>query len=105
MTGWKAEHTATIVAAAIVGGAILAGSAQIRSALDETTGRLDGIRAGLAETREALKQAATAPQQPAGDTRRRGPDPGRRYTISTDGSPAKGPATAPVVIAEFSDFQ
>ncbi len=39
-------------------------------------------------------------QQPRG-----GPDPNRVYTIKTDGSPSKGGAAAPIVIAEFSDFQ
>jgi len=35
----------------------------------------------------------------------RGPDPNRVYEIRTAGAPLKGPATAPVTIAEFSDFQ
>ena len=35
----------------------------------------------------------------------RGPDPNRIYTIKTDGAPAEGPSTAPVLIAEISDFQ
>jgi hypothetical protein len=37
--------------------------------------------------------------------RRSGPDPSRVYAVRTDGSPSKGPAAAPIVIAEFSDFQ
>jgi hypothetical protein len=36
---------------------------------------------------------------------RSGPDPDKVYTVRTEGSPAEGPATAPIVIAEFSDFQ
>ncbi len=42
-------------------------------------------------------KAKPAPQQ--------GPDPNKVYTVKTDGSPAKGGPTAPIVIAEFSDFQ
>ena len=36
---------------------------------------------------------------------RRGPDPGRVYTINTAGAPVLGPAIAAITIAEFSDFQ
>jgi protein-disulfide isomerase len=35
----------------------------------------------------------------------RGPDPNRVYTLKTAGAPFKGPESAPVTIAEFSDFQ
>ncbi len=34
-----------------------------------------------------------------------GPDPNRVYTIKMAGAPTKGLDTAPVTIAEFSDFQ
>ena len=37
--------------------------------------------------------------------RKSGPDPARVYTVKTEEAPAKGPAGAPVTIAEFSDFQ
>lgn len=45
--------------------------------------------------------APSAPAQPA----RSGPDPNKAYPIKIAGSPSKGPANAPIVIAEFSDFQ
>jgi protein-disulfide isomerase len=35
----------------------------------------------------------------------RGPDPNRVYSVRLDNAPFEGPASAPVVIAEFSDFQ
>jgi len=34
-----------------------------------------------------------------------GPDPKRTYTVRIDGAPTKGAETAPVTIAEFSEFQ
>jgi len=42
-------------------------------------------------------KAKPAPQQ--------GPDPNKVYTVKTEGSPTRGNPTAPIVIAEFSDFQ
>lgn len=45
---------------------------------------------------------ASAPKaQPAPQ----GPDPNKVYPVKVDGSPSKGNATAPIVIAEFSDYQ
>lgn len=105
MTGWKPEHTASLIAAIIVGGSILTGSWWIRSSLDEATAGIDGVRAGLAETKQALQETTANAKQEAPKQRRRGPDPDQRYTINTSGSPAQGPASAKVVIAEFSDFQ
>jgi len=67
-----------------------------RAELGDRLARLDGQVTQLATKVDAAARAA-APQ--------RGPDPNRVYTVRTDGSPAKGPATAPIVIAEFSDFQ
>jgi len=59
------------------------------SRLGQLDDRLDKVARGMGP--------AAAPQ--------RGPDPNRVYTVKTDGSPARGPAGAPVTIAEFSDFQ
>jgi hypothetical protein len=61
--------------------------------------RLDD-RLGKVETRIA-DLAKAAPAAAA----RRGLDPDRVYTVKTDGAPSKGPAGAPITIAELSDFQ
>jgi len=58
-------------------------------------------RLGQMETR----LADLAKAGPAAAPARRGPDPDRVYTVKTDGAPIKGPAGAPVTIAELSDFQ
>jgi protein-disulfide isomerase len=68
-------------------------SRRIERILDSRLGQLDDR---LDKVAKGMGPAA-APQ--------RGPDPNRVYTVKTDGAPARGPASAPVTIAEFSDFQ
>ncbi len=67
---------------------------QIRFGLD---GRLAQIDGQIAKLGGRVQQPAAAAQ--------RGPDPSRVYTIKTEGAPVRGPADAPISIAEFSDFQ
>jgi protein-disulfide isomerase len=94
-----------VIAAAIIGGSIFAGSMVLKSSLDQTSVQLAEIKNGLAETKQALADAASA--RPAAPARppRRGPDPDKRYTLNTKGAPIKGSPQAKVQIVEFSDFQ
>jgi hypothetical protein len=64
----------------------------VQKSLDE---RLDKVETRLADLARA--RPASAPRE--------GPDPDRVYSVKTDGAPIKGPAGAPVTIAELSDFQ
>ncbi len=58
---------------------------------------LDQRIAGL-QTQVANAAKAQPPKQ-------QGPDPNKVYTVKTDGAPTHGNPTAPIVIAEFSDYQ
>lgn len=65
----------------------------------QTTKRMIDIDTRIAALQTQVANAAKAkpPQQ--------GPDPDKVYTVKTDGSPTHGNPTAPIVIAEFSDYQ
>jgi len=67
---------------------------------DDIGRRLADLDGRVLQVQKDVANAAKskpAPQQ--------GPDPNKVYTVRTEGSPAKGNATAPIVIAEFSDYQ
>jgi hypothetical protein len=95
--------TPIIIAAVILGAAVVVGSVMIRSSLDQGTAELAGVRAALSDFPRQL--AAAAPPTPSRAARPARPDPNRRYSVNTAGSPAKGPQTAKITIVEFSDFQ
>ena len=67
----------------------------IQDELDTRLGQIDSRIAGISEKVDKVSN------QPA----RTGPDPNRVYKVKTAGAPSKGPADAPVTVAEFSDFQ
>lgn len=75
--------------------------------IDRLAGEVGQLERNLDRVADRVAQApAQQPAQPAQDPpRRRGPDPDRVYDIKTADAPAKGPAGAPITIAEFSDFQ
>ena len=67
---------------------------------DDTTRRLVDMDTKLTQLQTQVANAAKARPAP----QQQGPDPNKVYTVRTDG-PTKGNATAPIVIAEFSDYQ
>jgi hypothetical protein len=58
--------------------------------------KLDGLAKGQ---KDILAKAGTGPAKADA------PDPNKRYDINVGSSYSKGPATAPVTIVEWSDFQ
>ncbi len=70
---------------------------RIDESLDARLGKIESRITQLATKVDKLPAQAQRP--------RRGPDPNKVYQIKTAGAPAKGPASAAVTIAEFSDFQ
>ena len=90
-----------VIAAAMIGASIVGGSFLIGSSLDRTSQELAGLKTAVGE----LEIAAPAPQPAARRAERARPDPDKRYTINTKGSPGKGGDDAKAVVVEFSDFQ
>ncbi len=72
--------------------------AKIENRVDTSLARIENRLSQVSGKVDTAMARSNQPQQ-------RGPDPNRVYTINTAGAPAIGPATAPVTIAEFSDFQ
>jgi len=60
------------------------------------------IMAKLADLEKKVEQVAARPAAPQAPGQ---PDPNKVYNIPVGDSPIKGPAGAPVILAEFSDFQ
>jgi protein-disulfide isomerase len=69
---------------------------EIQASQKDIVAKLDGLGKGQ---QQILAKAPAAPQKPPQE------DPDKVYTIPVGKSYAKGPADAPVVIVEFSDFQ
>lgn len=66
----------------------------------DTAKRLADVDLRLSQLQTQVANAAKA-KPPA----QQGPDPNKVYTVKTEGSPTHGNPTAPIVIAEFSDYQ
>ena len=75
-----------VVSALILGASIVAGGLLVQSSIDNAAVEIAGMRSALAAMQAGVKTAAAPTAAPER------PDPNRRYTINTKGSPAKGPA-------------
>ena len=93
-----------VVAALILGAAVLAASFVVRSSLDAGTEELAGVREALGEVQLVLEEA-TGGDGPRAEARAQRPDPGERHAVDVAGAPVLGPEGAKVTIVEFGDFQ
>ena len=95
-----ANHSAaaTLVAAVIVSGALVGSALMLRGSLDQTTAQLGAVQVALGRLEAGAARPAAAAQPGH-------PDPGRRYSLNTNGSPSRGSENAKIAIVEFSDFQ
>ena len=102
-SGSQTLGAAALIGVAVIGGALILASSlnRVTQQLDRTAGRLHEIRVAVVEAKDAVGNLQAAPSAAA----RKGPDPNKRYTVNTKGSPAMGPETAGITIVEFSDFQ
>jgi hypothetical protein len=71
-------------------------SRAIKTTLDKRLGAMDAQIMTLQTKVNAAPRPPAAPQ---------GPDPNKAYPIKVAGAPSKGNSAAPIVIAEFSDYQ
>jgi protein-disulfide isomerase len=88
----------TIVAALIVSAALVGSAMLLKGSLDQTAAEIGEVKGALGRL-EAAAARPTAAAQPGR------PDPSRRYTVNTSGSPSRGSESAKIAIVEFSDFQ
>jgi len=93
-TGWV--PTVLAVAALAFGFYLWTDANSAKKASDAKLAALEGRIAQLAQQVVSAQQRPQPPQ---------GPDPNKVYTVKVDGAPVRGNPTAPIVIAEFSDYQ
>ncbi len=103
VSGGQVLSAAGIVGAAALAGCLILSQSinRVTQQLDRTAGQIEAVSTAIGSAKEVLANLNTAPAAVA----RRGPDPNRRYTVNTKGSPSIGPETAAVTMIEFSDFQ
>jgi hypothetical protein len=97
------QQSGIVVAALILGAAVLAAGWLVREPLLQGTEELAGVRVALGSLEETVKTAAPAPPRQAARPSR--PDPDKVYKVNTKGAPALGPEVAQVEVIEFGDFQ
>ncbi len=101
----KTSGAVAVIAALVIGAALLAGSLLVRTSLDHQTAAIAGVQEALKTLNQSVQASAAAKPAPTVANARRGPDPAQRYTIAVNGSPVRGQPDAKVTLVEFMDFQ
>ncbi|MBT39056.1 MAG: thioredoxin domain-containing protein [bacterium] len=98
----RASGTSLIVAAVIIGAAIVASSWMLKASIDAGSAQITAAAGQMEELTAKLNAPPPKPQAAARPSR---PNPNKKYTVDIGGSPTRGPDSAPVKIVEWSDFQ
>jgi protein-disulfide isomerase len=93
------RNSVSIVAALIIGIAVVVGALLIRCSVERATREIAAVEEAL---REIELRGIPSVRPP---TRAARPDPNRRYSVDTQGSPVMGNPEAKLAIVAFSDFQ
>jgi protein-disulfide isomerase len=91
------RNSALIVAALIIAVSVVAGALLVRSSLERAAEQVAALE-------KSLRGLAGSPPARA-PTRSARPDPDRRYSIDTQGSPVRGNPGARLAVVAFSDFE
>lgn len=94
----------SVMAALVLGAAVVVGSLVVRCGIDAQTDVLLGVQDSLVEIEGALARGPGQPGAARADARRE-PDPNRKVEVPIGDAPVRGPAKADVTIVEYSDFQ
>ncbi|MEN8185264.1 MAG: thioredoxin domain-containing protein [Myxococcota bacterium] len=94
-----------VLAAVILGLAVMGGAYMVSSSVDAGIGELAGVREALTDLGGAVEQAAVPDRPAPSPSRSRRPDPAKEYSVGVKDSPVLGSEDAKIQIVEFSDFQ
>lgn len=98
----QTSGSSVIVAAIVLGVAIVASAWLLKSSIDAGSAQL---ATAVNEMQELGAKLAGPPAKRPAPARPTRPDPNKKYSVDIGNSPTLGPDSAPVKIVEWSDFQ
>ena len=94
-----------VVAAIVVGVALVIGAWIVGTAMDRQSERLGNVATAVGKLADATGAGAGGRPMPSAAEGPEIPDPSKHYTVDTGSAPIRGGKDAPITIVEFSDFQ